>query len=372
MNQDYYELLGVARGASGDEIKKAYRKLALQYHPDRNPGDAEAEERFKEISNAFQVLSDPEKRELYDRYGAEGPSRAGFGGFNNVQDIFSSFGDMFGDIFGFGGFGGRGGRRQQRGSDLEIDLQLTLEEAVDGCRKELEIERLGPCDVCDGSGAAPGAQRRICPTCNGKGQVMHSQGFFMISSTCPTCQGEGHMISEPCEPCHGRGVVPREDTLTVTIPAGVDDGQTLRLGGKGNLPGKSGLPGNLFVNLHVESHPQLQRDGADFLLELPIGLATAALGAKVAIPVLKGEMELEIKPGTQPGEIKVLHGKGAPRLDGRGRGDQIIRFRVEVPTQLNGRAKELLAELADELGEDVRKPGFFSRLQGKKRKKRRA
>jgi molecular chaperone DnaJ len=371
MNQDYYELLDVPRDASAEDVKKAYRKLALKYHPDRNPGDSEAEEHFKEISNAFQVLSDPEKRELYDRYGAEGPSRAGFGGFNNVQDIFSSFGDIFGDIFGFGGFGGRGGRRQQRGSDLEIDLQLTLEEAVDGCRKDLEIERLGPCHGCGGTGGAAGSEPRICSTCNGKGQVMHSQGFFMISSVCPTCEGERHIISEPCDGCHGRGVVPAEDTLTVTIPAGVDDGQTLRLGGKGNLPGKGGMPGNLFVNLHVESHPQLQRDGADFLLELPIGVATASLGAKLNIPVLKGEMELEIKPGTQPGEIKVLHGKGAPRLDGRGRGDQIVRFQVEVPEQLSGRAKELMAELAEELGEEVRKPGFFQRLQGGKRKKRR-
>lgn len=368
MQQDYYDLLGVERDASVDEIKKAYRKQALRYHPDRNPDDKAAEEKFKEISSAFQVLQDPEKRDLYDRYGPDGPNRAGYGGFNNVQDIFSSFGDIFGDIFGFGGRGG--GRRPVQGSDLEIDLQLTLDEAVDGCRKEIEIERLGPCGSCSGSGAASGSQPKLCGTCNGKGQVMHSQGFFMISSTCPTCRGEGRVISDPCKACRGQGLAEQEDTLVVSIPAGVDDGQTLRLGGKGNLPPQSGIPGNLYVHLHVEAHPQLQRDGADFLMELPISIVQATLGAKVTIPTLKGETELEIKPGTQPGEVHVLRGGGAPRLDGRGRGDQILRFRVEVPTKVSARARELLAELGTELGEEARKPGFFERLQHKKKRRK--
>ncbi|MCK5797172.1 MAG: molecular chaperone DnaJ [Deltaproteobacteria bacterium] len=372
MSQDYYEMLGVSRDASAGDLKKAYRKLALKYHPDRNPGNAEAEETFKEISNAFQVLTDPEKRELYDRYGPDGPSRAGFGGFNNVQDIFSSFGDIFGDVFGFGGGHGGMGRRQERGSDLEIELQLTLEEAVEGCRKEIEIERLGPCDACGGSGAAPGAEARVCHTCNGKGQVMHSQGFFMISSVCPTCHGERHIISDPCDSCEGRGVVPREDTITVTIPAGVDDGQSLRLGGKGNLPAKAGVPGNLYLNLHVEAHPLLRRDGANFLLEVPLSVATAALGGTVTIPVLKGEMALDIKAGTQPGDVRVLHGAGAPRLDGRGRGDQIVRLRIDVPTKLSARAKQLFSELAQELGDDTRRSGFFERLHKKKRARRKA
>lgn len=370
MPQDYYDLLGVSRSADAAEIKKAYRQAALKYHPDRNPGNAEAEEKFKEISNAFEVLSDPEKRELYDRYGHEGPRGAGFGGFSNVQDIFSSFGDIFGadlgDLFGFGG-GGRGRRRQARGSDVEVELALELEEAVDGCRKEIEVERLTPCGECEGTGAKAGTKPVACSTCGGKGQVMHSQGFFVISSTCPSCRGEGTTIGDPCTPCKGRGVQLETDTFEVTVPAGVDEGQSLRLGGKGNVPPRGGIPGDLYVNLHVEQHPHLKRDGADFYCEVPLSFPRAALGGKVTIPALKGEEAIEVKPGTQPGEVMVLRGAGAPRLDGRGRGDLIVQFKVEVPKGLNGRTKELLRELAEELGEvDVSKPGFFERLGKKK------
>ncbi|MBW2732884.1 MAG: molecular chaperone DnaJ [Deltaproteobacteria bacterium] len=371
MPQDYYELLGVSRSADATEIKQAYRKAALKYHPDRNPDNPEAEEMFKEISNAFQVLHDAEKRELYDRYGHEGPQRAGFGGFSNVQDIFSSFGDIFGgdlgDLFGFGGGRGRGRSRQPRGADLEVELQLDLQDAVEGCRKEVEVDRLAPCAACEGSGAKAGTKPVACPSCGGKGQVMHSQGFFVISSTCPSCRGEGTTIADPCEDCRGQGAQPEKDTFEVTIPAGVDEGQSLRLGGKGNLPPRGGIPGDLYVNLHVEQHEYLKRDGADFYCEVPLSFPRATLGGRIKIPVLKGEEEIDVKAGTQPGELLVMRGAGAPRLDGRGRGDQIVQFTVEVPKGLGNRAKELMRELAEELGEaEDYKPSFFERLGKKK------
>lgn len=368
MPADYYELLGVSREASVDEIKKAYRQQALKYHPDRNPGDSEAEEHFKEVSNAFQVLSDPEKRGIYDRFGREGLSGQGYGGFGSVQDIFSSFGDLFGDVFGFGGFGG-GGTRRARGADVEVAVDLTFAEAVEGCRKDVTVRRRAACETCSGTGAAPGSRATTCSTCEGRGQVVHSQGFFMISSTCPACRGEGQTISDPCSECRGSGVMHVEDSLQVTVPAGVEGGQTLRLGGKGEVPAGGGVPGHLYVNLAVAPHPHLQRDGADVFIEVPIGFATAALGGKISVPVLKGEEEIEVPAGTQPGEVKVLRGAGIPRLDRRGRGDQLIRFQVDVPKKLSSRARELLGELAEELGDDVtRRSGLFERL-GRGRKK---
>jgi len=365
---DYYELLGVARSATKEEIKKAYRQLALKYHPDRNPGDHEAEERFKEISNAFQVLSDDEKRRLYDRYGAEGPGMAGFSGFSNVQDIFSSFGDLFGDIFGFGGFGGFGRTRRSRGADLEVDLVLTFLEAAEGCRKEVVVARHMACDSCKGSGASPGSSPELCRTCGGKGQVVHSQGFFMISTTCPDCRGAGQRIKEPCEDCEGKGVIAREDTLSVTVPAGVEDGQTLRLGGQGETSRQGGAPGNLYVNLHVEADERLHREGPDLFVDVHISFPLAALGGKVAIPVLKGEQEIDVPAGVQPGDVMVLRGAGVARLDGRGKGDQVLRFQVDVPKKLSRKAKDLLRDLANELGEEVpERKGLFSRFQRSKR-----
>ncbi len=368
MPTDYYELLGVSASASADEIKKAYRQLALKYHPDRNPGNKEAEERFKEISNAFQVLADPEKRKLYDRFGAEGPSRAGFSGFSNVQDIFSSFGDIFGDIFGFGGFGGFGRTRRSRGSDLEVDLVLTFLEAAEGCRKEVNVARHHPCATCGGSGAAAGSARTRCATCGGRGQVVHSQGFFMISTACPECHGEGTRIETPCGECKGSGLQQKEDKLTVSVPAGVEDGQTLRIGGKGESSPAGGAAGHLYVHLHVEADDRLQRDGADLFCDVRISYPTAAIGGTISVPVLKGEKEITVKAGTQPGDVIVLKGAGVPYLDGRGRGDQVIRFQVDVPKKLSRRAEELLRELAAELGEEVpEKRGLFSRFQRSKR-----
>jgi molecular chaperone DnaJ len=369
MSTDYYELLGLSHSATPEEIKKAYRQLALKYHPDRNPGDKEAEERFKVISNAFQVLSDPEKRRLYDKFGPEGPSRAGFSGFGNVQDIFSSFGDIFGDIFGFGGFGSYGQTRHGRGADLEVDLVLTFLEAAEGCQKEVTVSRRVPCNACGGKGAAPGTSATVCPTCRGKGQVVHSQGFFMISSPCPDCRGEGSRITTPCSDCKGTGLQQKEDKLSVSVPAGVEDGQTLRLGGKGEVSPRGGTSGHLYVNLHVEADDRLQRDGPDLFVDVHISFPLAALGGTVTVPVLRGEKEITLQPSVQSGDVVVLRGAGVQRLDGRGRGDQAIRFQVEVPKTLSPRAQELLHELAKELGEEVpERRGFFSRFQKPRQK----
>lgn len=363
---DYYDLLGVTRNATTDEIKKAYRQKALKYHPDRNPGNSEAEEHFKEISNAFQVLTDNEKRQIYDRFGEEGLSGHGHAGFSNVQDIFSSFGDIFGDIFGFGGFGGFNRARQTRGADMEMNLVLTFLEAVEGCKKEVTVGRNARCVECGGTGAAPGSSPATCHTCKGKGEVVQSQGFFMIRTTCPECRGEGKRITDPCTECRGQGVVESEETLNITVPPGVDDQQTLRLSGQGDLSQRGGVPGNLYVHLHVEADDRLIRRDADLFVEVPLSFPTAALGGKTTIPVLRGDKEIEVEAGTQSGDIQVLRGEGVPRLNGRGQGDQVIQFKVETPTKLSGKAKELLRELAEELGEELNeKRGLFSRFRKK-------
>jgi molecular chaperone DnaJ len=373
MATDYYELLGVSKNASADEIKKAYRQQALKYHPDRNQNNPEAEERFKEISNAFEVLSDSEKRQLYDRFGPEGPKRAGFGGFSNVEDIFSSFGDIFGDIFGMGGFGGFG-RRQPRGADIEVELELSFEEAVEGARKEVTVDRHVVCEACNGSGARPGTDAKTCSTCRGKGQVMHAQGFFMVSTTCPSCNGRGSVIDDPCGSCRGKGVQRKRDRLNVAVPAGIEDGQTLRVSGKGEMPVQGGIPGHLYVHMRVQDHPELKRDGADFFTEVAVSFPKAVLGGTVRVPVFKGDKEIEIEAGTEPGDVVVLRGAGAPRLDGSGRGDQIVRVTVDIPTQLSERADGLLRELAEELDDDnlAEKPsGIFERLQKRARGRKR-
>ncbi len=367
MPVDYYELLGVPRGASVDEIKKSYRQLALKYHPDRNPDNPEAEEHFKDISNAFGVLNDPKKRQIYDRFGHEGLSGQGHAGFSNVGDIFSSFGDIFGDIFG--GMGGFGQARRSRGADLEMDLVLTFLEAAEGCKREVTITRQVPCETCSGSGAKPGSSPIHCSTCGGKGQVMHSQGFFMVSTTCPECRGQGQVIKDPCPDCDGGGVSREEDEVQLTVPAGVEDGQTLRLSGQGNVSGRGGRPGDLYVHLHVEADDRLHREGPDLFVEVHLSIPLATLGGTVTIPVLRGEEEIDVEPGTQPGDVKLLRGEGVARLDGRGKGDQVIRFRVEVPRTLSSRAKELLRELAEEMGDEVpERRGLFSRFTKARRK----
>ena len=364
--RDLYEVLGVERGASPQDLKKAYRRLAQQFHPDKCGGDKDAEEKFKEAANAYQILSDDEQRALYDRYGFDGIRRGGGGGngagFSTVEDIFSAFGDLFGDFFG----GRASGKRQPRGADLRVDLELTFAEAVWGCTKDVQVTRAVACATCTGSGAAPGSKPEICRTCQGKGQVVHAQGFFMVQTTCPHCRGQGKTIKERCEDCGGRGAKPETSTLSVTVPAGVDDGQTLRLAGKGEAVA-GGTTGHLYVVLHVQGDERFRRDGDDVLTEVPVSFVKAALGGEVEIHTLEdhcnGTTTIELKPGTQPGDHIVRRGAGVPHVGEHGRGDQIVAFRVEIPKKLSARQEELLRELAGEMNEDgVReKRGLFGR-----------
>jgi molecular chaperone DnaJ len=364
--RDLYEVLGVERGASQSDLKKAYRRLAQQYHPDKCPDDKSAEDKFKEAANAYQILSDDDKRSLYDRYGFEGINSRGGGGpgagFSNVEDIFSAFGDLFGDFFG----GRQGGRRQPRGADLRVDLQLTFPEAVWGCTKDVKVTRAIGCTTCNATGAAPGSKPEVCRTCQGKGQVVHAQGFFMVQSTCPQCRGQGKTIKDVCEDCRGRGAKPEVSTLSVTVPSGVDDGQTLRLAGKGEAaPG--GTTGHLYVVLHVQGDERFKREGDDILTEIPVSFVKAALGGEIEVYTLEdncnGVASVDLKPGTQPGDVIVRRGQGVPHVGEHGRGDQVIQFKVEIPKKLTSRQEELLRELATELGEDglKEKRGLFGR-----------
>jgi molecular chaperone DnaJ len=364
--RDLYEVLGVERGASPSDLKKAYRRLAQQYHPDKCPDDKSAEDKFKEAANAYQILSDEEKRSMYDRYGFDGLGRGAGGGpgFSNVEDVFSAFGDLFGDFFGGGR--GRGGQRQPRGADLRVDLELTFAEAVWGCTKDVKVTRALACTTCNATGAAPGSKPEVCRTCQGKGQVVHAQGFFMVQSTCPQCRGQGKTIKEPCSDCRGRGAKPDVSTLSVTVPPGVDDGQTLRLAGKGEAaPG--GTTGHLYVVLHVQGDERFKREGDDILTEIPVSFVKAALGGEVEVHTLEdacnGTATIELKPGTQPGDVVVRRGQGVPHVGEHGRGDQVIQFKIEIPKKLSSRQEELLRELATELGEDglKEKRGLFGR-----------
>jgi molecular chaperone DnaJ len=359
--RDLYEILSVERGVGASELKKAYYRLAKKYHPDHNPNDKEAEEKFKEASEAYRVLSDDDLRARYDRFGMDGV-RGGGGGFSGAEDIFSAFGDMFGEFFG--GRGG-GGRRQARGADLRVDLNLTFAEAVWGVSKDIQVSRDVACTTCSGSGAKAGTKPETCRTCGGKGQVVHAQGFFMVQTTCPQCRGAGKSIKEPCDDCRGRGVTAESSTLNVTVPPGVDDGQSLRLAGKGEQA-VGGTAGHLYVVLHVQGDERFHREGADILSDVTIGMAKAALGGEVEVFTLEdsctGFTTLEIKPGTQPGDHIVRRGQGIPRVGESGRGDHVVRFKVEVPKKLNARQEELLRELAAELGDDVKeKRSFFGR-----------
>jgi molecular chaperone DnaJ len=368
--RDLYEVLGVPRGASAGEIKRAYRDLAKQHHPDHNPGDAKAEERFKEAANAYQVLSDAEQRERYDRFGFDGLRGGGGGaggGFSNVEDIFSAFGDMFGDFFGRGS--GRGGQRQARGADLQVAMRLSFAEAVWGVTKDVKVTRQVACGTCDGSGARSGTKPEVCGGCGGKGQVVHAQGFFMVQSTCPKCRGAGKVIKDACGDCGGRGTKGETSTLSVTVPAGVDDGQTLRLAGKGEAaPGGGGAAGHLYVQLSVTGDERFQREGDDVITEVPISFVKATLGGELEVPTLdeacEGTTTIDIKAGTQPGAVLVRRGAGVPRVNGGGRGDHAYQLKVEIPEKLSGRAADLMRELAEELGEDVKeKRGLFGRLK---------
>jgi molecular chaperone DnaJ len=367
--RDYYEVLGVGRDVDAAELKRAYRKLALELHPDRNPDDKTAEARFKEASEAYQVLSDPEKRGLYDRFGHEGPRGGGFGGFSNVGDIFSAFGDIFGDMFGgFAGFGGGGRGRVARGADIETHVDLTLAEVATGVSKEITVHRRTACKDCSGSGAAPGTSRERCQQCGGRGQVMHQQGFLMIQTTCPVCRGEGTMIRKPCQTCRGVGLTPAEESLQVSIPAGVEDGATLRLTGRGEAAPSGGQPGNLYVTLHVENDPRFERDGADLHTAAMLSFPQAALGASIKVPTIEGEVDLSVPAGTQPGDTIGLRGKGLPRLQGRGSGDLIVHFKVVVPKSLSGEQEQALRAYAAAGGDQVEPPNERAGFWRKKKK----
>jgi molecular chaperone DnaJ len=368
VERDYYEILGVERSAGEVEIKKAYRRLAVEYHPDRNEGSKEAEEKFKELAEAYGILSDPQKRQMYDRFGKEGLRGAGFApGFSSVEDIFSSFGSIFDDLFGFG-FGGRRGRSQdpngpRRGADLRYDLSISFAESVRGTEREISLAHRVTCQTCSGSGAAPGTSRKTCSRCGGSGQFMQSQGFFTIASTCPECRGAGSIVESPCQECHGAGLVEKESKVTVTIPAGVDDGMRMRLGGEGEAGQNGGPQGDLYVFLHVEPDEHCLRDGYDLHLEADIDFAQAALGATIEVTVLDEEHDVKVRRGTQPGDSVVLRGEGVPRLRGHGKGDLVVHLNVKIPKKLSAEQDQLLrrwAELAD-FEVKKKKKGLFGR-----------
>lgn len=342
--RDYYEILGVERNASEDEIKKSYRKLAMQYHPDRNPGSKEAEEMFKEAAEAYEVLSDLEKRDIYNRYGHEGLRGAGYQGFTGFEDIFSSFGDIFGDVFGFntGRSGSRTGTRA--GADLRYDLRISFMDAALGATTGINLEKYVLCSSCQGSGCAPGTSPQVCSRCQGRGQVTQSSGFFSISSTCPQCRGQGGMITTPCRKCSGGGKVMVAKTVQLKIPAGVETGSRLRLRGEGEEGGYGDPNGDLYVFIEVGKHDVFERNGDDIYYRVPITFVQAALGGTVEAPTLTGMEKLKIPRGTQTGRIFRLKGKGVAHLRGYGHGDQIIETVVTVPTNLTKRQEELLRE----------------------------
>lgn len=340
-------MLGVDRTASEQELKSAYRKLALQHHPDRNPNNPDAEERFKEVSEAYAILADSDKRAAYDRYGHAGLGGAGQGGFD--ASVFQDFGDIFGEIFGFGDmFGGAGGRRRsraQRGADLREDLTLEFERAFFGTESRVTVRRHEVCDECRGSGAAPGKGPTTCRSCSGRGQVRYQQGFFSIARTCPSCQGTGSVITDPCSKCKGEGRVLRQRTVDAKVPAGVEDGTRIRFAGAGEVGQFGGPAGDLYVVLHVKEHPFFEREGNDLHCVVPISVTQAAMGAEIRVPTMEGEHTLKIPDGTQPGTTFRIRNKGVPVLNGHGKGDLYVEVRVQIPNKLSKRQRELLQEL---------------------------
>ncbi|MEY0472292.1 molecular chaperone DnaJ [Providencia huaxiensis] len=346
--RDFYEVLGLERNASEKDIKRAYKRLAMKHHPDRNQGDKESEDKFKEIKEAYEVLSDEQKRAAYDQYGHAAFEQGGMGGggFGGGADFSDIFGDVFGDIFG----GGRRQQRPSRGSDLQYNMELTLEEAVRGVTKEIRIPTLETCDICHGNGAKPGTSADTCSTCHGMGQVHMRQGFFSVQQPCPTCHGRGKVIKDPCNKCHGHGRVERYKTLSVKIPAGVDTGDRVRLSGEGEA-GENGAPaGDLFVQVHVLPHNIFERDGNNLHCEVPINFADAALGGEIEVPTLDGRVKLKIPAETQTGKIFRMKGKGVKSVRGGLQGDLMCHIVVETPVKLNEKQKELLKEFGESLG----------------------
>jgi molecular chaperone DnaJ len=363
-DSDYYDILGVGRDSDLSAIKKAYRRAAVQHHPDKNPGDPAAEEKFKSAAEAYAVLSDPAKRQLYDRFGKAGLGAQG-GGAGFDQEIFADFSDVLGDLFGFGSVFGGGGRARRRGTtgrDLRYDLEIEFEEAVLGLDTQIRVPRLEACDACDGSGAKPDGID-TCAQCGGRGQVAYQQGFFTISRPCGECRGAGRRIVDPCDSCSGNGRVRAERTLQVKIPAGVDDGTRLRMGGQGEAGRGGGHAGDLYVVLHVREHRFFQRDDCDILCEMPVTFAQAALGTELRVPTLDGETTLTVPSGTQSGSRFRIKGLGVPALNGRGRGDQYVIVQLRTPKRLSGEQRELLERLAELEGDDADEPGLFDRVK---------
>lgn len=361
--RDYYTVLGVERNAGDQELKRAYRRLAMDHHPDRNPGSREAEEKFKEAAEAYQVLSDPERRRQYDQFGHAGANSMGgqdFAGFGGFHDLFSAFTDIFG-----------GQTADSGGDDIQLSLSLSFLEAVKGAKREIEVERHVSCTTCHGSGAKPGTRPISCKTCQGRGQVVHRQGFFTIATECPQCHGHGTLVETPCPTCKGRTFVPESSKVMVTIPAGVDDGTRLRMSGMGHAsatPG--GAPGDLYIVFQVEPDKRFLRQGDHVRVDVPLTLTQATLGAEVVVPTLEGDQTLTVSPGTQPFEEKVLAGQGIPHIRGRGRGNLIVRFVVKVPTSLSPETQALFEQLAQQLdgAEAIRKKeSTFQRLFKRKK-----
>lgn len=376
---DYYDILGISKGAAADEIKKAYRKQALTYHPDKNPGNPDAEAKFKEISEAYEVLSDPKKREMYDRYGKEGVAagaRAGGPGFGSVDDALRTFMDAFGGMGGgesifdtlFGGLGGAGGAESSRvrqGASKKATIRVSFEEAAQGVEKELAVTRYMVCSTCHGKGAASDKGVKQCSRCNGAGQVFQTRGFFSMSSSCPQCGGEGKIITDPCPECRGQGRLREKQHVKVHIPAGVDTGMRLKMSGYGDAGENGGPPGDLYVFINVDAHSFFQREGDDILLELPVGFAEAALGAKKEIPTLSGASMLTIPEGTQTNKLFRIRGQGFPNVHGKGKGDLLIRIVVETPTHLTESQKKLLQEFGETEGVDnlPQKKSFMEKIK---------
>lgn len=366
--RDYYDVLGVSRDVDAKELKKAYRKLAMKYHPDRNPDDKDADAKFKEATEAYEILGDQQKRAAYDQYGHAGVDpNAGGGGFGGGGANFSDiFGDVFGDIFGGGG--GRGGRGgPQRGSDLRYTMELSLEEAVRGIEKKIRVPTLTSCGTCDGSGAKPGTSPKTCSTCGGAGQVRMQQGFFSVQQTCPTCRGQGTMIEDPCTSCHGRGVKEETKTLSVKIPPGVDTGDRIRLSGEGEAGAMGGPAGDLYVQVSVKEHELFHRDGRNLYCDVPISIVDAALGGELEVPTLDGRVKLKIPAETQSGKLFRLRGKGVTPVRGGAAGDLLCRVQVETPVNLNAKQKDLLMKFQESLTGEKHSPQKKSWFEGVKR-----
>jgi molecular chaperone DnaJ len=363
--RDLYEVLGVGRDASSDDVKAAYRKAALRHHPDKNPGDEAAEERFKEAAEAYAVLSDPEKRARYDRFGIEGVRGAG-GGFDPNQ--FVDFADILGDFFGFG-FGGESSRAARRnGEDLKADVSISFEDSAFGAELAVQLQRFETCDACRGRGGKGGASAVTCPTCRGQGRVQYRQGFFAVARPCPECSGSGEKVKDPCPDCRGEGRVRKARTLTIAIPAGVDDGARLRLTGEGNSGRPGGRPGDLYVLISVEPHEIFRRDGNDVILAWAVPFPLAAMGGSLEVPTLHGDARFDLPAGTAAGRVFTLKGKGIPRLDGRGKGDQHVLITIRVPKKMTHAQKEAVEKLAAAFDGESGAPtkdekGFFDRLK---------